>query len=388
MSIKDDFPIFKEYPNLVYLDNAATTQKPLLVIKALEEYYTKYNANVHRGLYPLSEKSTEIYEQSREIVAKFINAESNEIIFTSGTTDGLNAIASSLAFSGLLSDNPRILLSEAEHHSNILPWQRIPGVQLQYIEKLSKDDLHEFDIISLNLISNVTGEIRDIKELKSRFKSKYWVLDLAQAVGHIQIDVKNLDVDFVVFSGHKMYGPMGVGVLWARKNILETIEPFRVGGGMIREVNHNNATWSDIPNKFEAGTPDVAGVYALSKSIEYINKLSFERISNHEKELRTHLINELRQIPNINIYHPELQNPAVCVVSISIKNVHPHDLAQSLGEDNVCVRAGHHCTQILHREVLKIPASLRISCGIYNDTQDIDSFIKSLKKGISIYSIN
>lgn len=395
MSLKGEFPIFKNIPNLVFLDNASTTQKPLVVIEALSNFYSNLNSNVHRGLYPLSENATELYEESRKKIAKLINAEPQEIIFTSGTTEGVNAIATSLLNSGMISSKPRVLISEKEHHSNLIPWQMIPNVKLDYLEDLPNlDHLNltlpprqdSYDVIALNYVSNVTGEIKDINEIIKTNNSAFTVLDLAQAVGHIKVDVKKLGVDFAVFSSHKMYGPMGIGVIYAKKEHLKKMSPFKFGGGMIREVNKTNSTWADIPTKFEAGTPSVADAYALGIAADYISKIGFDKIESYEEELRQYLLRNLKEIKDIKIYHPNESKKAGAVISISFDKVHPHDIAQYLGNKNICVRAGHHCTQILHREVFKIPASLRISLAIYNTKEDIDKLIETLKEAIKIYS--
>ncbi len=393
MNFKEVFPIFKQYPNLVFVDNASTTQKPEVVINALTEFYTKYNANVHRGLYPLSEKATQLYEDARIKIAKFINADPEEIIFTSGTTDGVNAIAQSLYSSGIINSRPQILVSEKEHHSNLLPWQQIKDAKLIYLEDITYKNAskiippeYNFDVIALAHTSNVTGQINPIKEITNDKRSAFVVVDLAQAIAHTKIDVKDLNVDFAVFSGHKMYGPMGIGVIYAKKEILKNMEPFKVGGGMIREVTRTKSTWADIPSKFEAGTPNVSDAYALGVAVDYINSVGFDFIQAHEQELREYLVNKLKTIDNIKIYHPEISEKSGAVISISFENAHPHDIAQYLGEKDICVRAGHHCTQILHREVLKIPASLRISLAIYNTKEDIDKLIIGIKDALKIYS--
>jgi len=393
MNIKDQFPIFTEYPELIFLDNASTTQKPQKVIQSLSDFYTKYNANVHRGLYPISEKATELFEESRVKIAKFINAEPDEIIFTAGTTDGLNALADSLYRSKMISDKPKILISEAEHHSNILPWQRLPDVELEYLETLiegleglSIPSLrNDYDVISLSAISNVTGQLNPLVEIAGEKNSGYLVADLAQAVGHTRVDVKALGIDFAVFSGHKMYGPMGIGILWGKREHLQRMQPFRVGGGMIREVTRKGATWSESPNRFEAGTPSVADAYALGAAVDFINSIGFSKIEKHEESLRKYLFTNLKKVEAITIYHPDLNQKASGVVSLSFDKAHPHDIAQFLGDNNICTRAGHHCTQILHREVLHIPASLRISLAIYNSKEDIDKLIEKLKEGMQIY---
>jgi cysteine desulfurase / selenocysteine lyase len=389
MSYKSNFPIFLNHPDLVYLDNASTTQKPSLVIDSLVEFYSNFNANVHRGIYPLSEKATELYEAARKKVAALINAYPDEIIFTSGTTGGVNGIVQSLTSSSILTSNTRILLSDAEHHSNILPWQKVSGAKISFAKLqgnfVPKIPEEEYDIVSMSYISNVTGAILPVNEILNRQNRAIKIFDLAQAVGHMKVDIKELAADFAVFSGHKMFGPTGVGVLFIRRGLQPTLEPFNFGGGMIREVQKDSATWAEAPEKYEAGTPAIAEAFALGTAVDYINSIGFEKIRSHEGSLRKYLIQELQGVPNIEIYHPDLSIEASGVVSFCISGVHPHDIAQFLGEHNICVRAGHHCTQILHREVFEIPASVRVSLAIYNTEEDIENFIQNLKSALNIY---
>src|SRR5260221_10465013 len=400
MDVKSKFPIFRNNPGLIYLDSAATSQKPDSVLEALMNFYSTSNANVHRGLYPLSEKATELYEAARKTIAEFINAEPEEIIFTSGTTDSINAVAQMLSEAGLISKVPNILLSELEHHSNILPWQKLSG-QIDYIEIDDNYQLKEFnsdknyDVLSVASISNVTGTIINFKELKKNLKYKFSVIDAAQEVAHQKIDVKDLDVDFLAFSGHKMFGPTGIGILYAKKELLEKLNPFRVGGGMIREVNRNSATWAPLPEKFEAGTPPIAEAIALAEAVKFIIDIGFDAIQKHENELRLYVLEKLIEFDSITIFHPQKNIPlsrgvrgvvpASGVISFSINGVHPHDLAQYLGDSGICLRAGHHCTQILHSEFLEVPASLRVSLSVYNSTEDIDKMIEVLKEGIKVF---
>lgn len=392
-SIKSQFPIFSNNPGLVYLDSAATTQKPKKVINKLSEFYSKYNANVHRGLYPLSEKSTAMYEDARRTVAKFINADPEEIIFTSSATDGLNAIAAMLKNSGEIGSHPKIILSEIEHHSNILPWQALDPKSTEFLMMTSDFllgsaiETNKADILAITHASNVTGTILPIKDIvKQASDIGFVVLDASQSVAHMKVDVKELDIDFMVFSGHKLYGPNGIGVIYARKELLKDLNPFRVGGGMIKEVSRKSATWADLPEKFEAGTPPIADAIALAEAIEFVKEVGFEKIKSNEQELRIYLVNKLKEINGIRIYHPPLNVEALGIVSFTIDGVHPHDLAQFLGDRKICVRAGHHCTQILHREVLNIPASLRISIGVYNTKSDIDKLIDGLKAGVKYFN--
>lgn len=391
-SIKNDFPIFKNNRGLVYLDNASSTQKPKKVIDAITNFYSKDYANVHRGLYPLSEKATDQYENARRIVAEFINAEPEEIIFVQNATDGINSIANILEYSGMLPKKPKIILSELEHHSNIIPWQRLNPSVIEYLMLRTDFQLNdtkklEGDILAITHASNVTGTIIPIEDIilnseKIRFK----ILDASQTIGHKKFNVKKLGFDFVVFSSHKVYGPTGVGVIYGRKDLLNEMEPFRVGGGMIRQVRKESSTWGEIPEKFEAGTPSIADAIGLGTALKYLENVGFEKIENEEKILKNYLLDLLKEIPRLKIYHNEKDPNSIGIISFTIDGIHPHDLAYFLGVNKICVRAGHHCTQILHREILQIPASLRVSLGIYNERKDIDLLIENLKRGIKKYS--
>ncbi|CAG1021425.1 cysteine desulfurase / selenocysteine lyase [Patescibacteria group bacterium] len=382
--IKKEFPIFENNSGLVFLDNASTTQKPKQVIDKLIEVYTHYNSNVHRGLYPIAEKTSLEYENARQKIATFINANPKEITFTSGTTDSTNLIAESLARSGIIPAEPKVLTTEQEHHANFLPWQRITKGKLDY----NYNPNTQYDVVVYTIISNVTGTYTDIKELKKQpnLKNAIFIADAAQAVAHKKLDVKDMDTDFLVFSGHKMFGPTGIGVLYGKQELLEKMEPFKVGGGMISEVTKESATWAELPEKFEAGTPPIADAIALGAAINFINSIGFDEIEKHEQNLRKYLVNKLKQIPQIKIFHPKLNEYAAGVVSFVSLNVHAHDIAQFLGDFNICVRAGHHCTQILHKEVFQVPASVRISLSVYNTEEDINQLIESLKKAIEYFS--
>jgi len=388
--LKKHFPIFSKIPELVFLDNASTTQKPQIVLDKLIEVYTQYNSNVHRGLYPIAEKVNMEFDLAREKIAKFINADKDEILFTSGTTDGTNFIAQSLLSSGIISTESKILTTEMEHHANFLPLQRVTKGKLDYA-KLHMGELEfnkdtKYDIVAYSIFSNVTGAYTDIKNLKKDIlKDSIFIADAAQAVAHSKIDVKEMDVDFLVFSGHKMFGPTGIGVLYGKKSLLEKMEPFKVGGGMIAEVNKSFSTWAKAPDKFEAGTPPIADAIALGVAVDFINSLGFELIEEIEDGLRKYTFSRLSEISGIKIYH-NIDKFSGAVISFTVDGIHPHDIAQFLGESNICIRAGHHCTQILHKEVFQIPASVRISLSIYNSKEDIDKTIDELKKCIGFYS--
>ncbi len=394
-NIKKDFPFFKYNKDLIYFDNAATTHKPVQVLNSLNEFYSKYNSNVHRGLYPLSIKATELYEEARKIIAKFINAEPEEIIFTASATDSVNQLAQMLQV-----DTNLILLTELEHHSNLVPWQQSINDGIAYLpvnndfgvefnkSKITDNwilnAINAYNIFSFGYVSNVTGSITNAKKVISEYKKKnsYTVIDAAQAVGRVNIDVKDLDVDFLYFSGHKMFGPTGIGILYGKKEILNELTPHKTGGGMIRQVKKETSTWADLPDKFEAGTPNVADAIGLACAANYIDQLGIDNIIEYENSLRVHLYNSLKEIDEVKIYHPLLDNNAAPIVSFSVDGVHPHDIAEFLGQKNICVRAGHHCTQVLHRDVLQIPASVRASLSIYNNIAEINELVKVLKQAI------
>jgi cysteine desulfurase/selenocysteine lyase len=391
MDIKNQFPIFKTKPNLVYLDNAATTQKPEVVLNQIQQYYENRNANVHRGLYPLAEESTETYESSRLSVAKFLNVSKEEIIFTSGTTEGINLISDSLLRSNLVSSTDICVATELEHHSNLLPWRRIFN-EITYLEvdtngELKGDYLARLKelnpkVIAISHASNVTGVVHPIKAIREACPNAIIVLDIAQSIAHMKVDLKDLGVDAAAFSGHKLYGPMGIGALYVKKELLDRLEPFKVGGGMIREVKKDIITWEEGPAKFEAGTPNVEGAAGLAAAIKFVEDTGFEMISEIENELKFDLLLELRSIEGIQVFHSE---DGIGVVSFYHNKVHPHDIAQYLGDNGICVRAGHHCTQMLHRDVFQVPATVRVSLGVYNSSQDIIRFAEVLHQAITFF---
>lgn len=383
--MKKDFLIFKRNKKLVYLDSAATTQKPESVINTISDYYKSYNSNVHRGMYPISEKATDNLEKVREKVARFINASPSEIVFTYGTTDSFNFIASVLESSGVISGSTKILLTISEHHANILPWQRI-SQKLTYLGLNKNFELKEssdyYDIFSYTLASNVTGVINSNPNINAKIK----IIDAAQAIAHIPVDVKKLQCDFLAFSGHKAFSPSGTGVLYINSKWLDRLAPYRLGGGIVTKVTRDKAELISYPHKFEAGTPNIEGIIGLGAGIDYITKISLVKIEEYETKLRSYLIEKLSAIKNITIFSPkDSKTKAIGVVSFSIDKIHPHDIAQVLGNHNICVRAGHHCAQLLHREVFKVPATVRVSLSIYNSFKDIDIFIDVLKKAIDIY---
>ena len=397
-NIKNDFPIFKsKEKNFIYLDSASTSQKPQSVIDSVSSYYDSYSANIHRALYEIGEKATDKYESVREKVRKFMNVpDSHSIIFSSGTTESINLIAYAWGTKNLNNDD-HILITEMEHHSNLIPWQLLSSrsnASLNYIllnndgtlelESLEKKILSKTKIISVSHQSNVFGTINPINKIIDEAKKvgAITVIDGAQAVPHMKVDIENLGCDFYAFSGHKMLGPTGVGVLIGRKTILEKMDPFMGGGEMINTVTMEKSTWNDVPWKFEAGTPNIAQVIGLGAAIDYIEKIGIENIHQHEQALLKYGLDILSQNKNIVLYgNPEIRG---AVIPFNVKNVHPHDLAKFLDTDGICIRAGHHCTQpIMNR--LGINATARASFYIYNTKNDIEKLGDSIKKTADIF---
>ena len=386
--IKNDFPIFTD-SDLVYLDNAATSQKPQSVLDAVYSMYKEANANVHRALYSLGSEATERFENSRKKVANFIGADSKEIIFTSGTTESINLLARSLG--NTLKPGDEILISEMEHHSNIVPWQMAAqrtGATLKY---LSITDTGELDltnpenyftsntkIVSLTHMSNVLGTINPIKYLAklAHDVGAILIVDGAQGASHIPVNIKELDCDFYAFSGHKMLGPTGIGVLWGKTELLEEMEPFMGGGEMINTVTMESSTWNDIPYKFEAGTPNFAQAVGLGAAIDYLENIGMNKIANHENTLTQYALEKLNQMDGIRIHGSAKDRGGV--ISFNVDGIHPHDLAQFLNEDNIAIRVGHHCAQPLLKK-LGETATARMSFYIYNDESDVDKFCTSLE---------
>ncbi len=397
-NIKNDFPIFKsKEKNFIYLDSASTSQKPQSVIDSVSSYYDSYSANIHRALYEIGEKATDKYESVREKVRQFMNVpDSHNIIFSSGTTESINLIAYAWGTKNLKNDD-HILITEMEHHSNLIPWQLLSSrsnASLDYIllnndgtlelESLEKKILSKTKIISVSHQSNVFGTINPINKIIDEAKKvgAITVIDGAQAVPHMKVDIENLGCDFYAFSGHKMLGPTGVGVLIGRKTILEKMDPFMGGGEMINTVTMEKSTWNDVPWKFEAGTPNIAQVIGLGAAIDYIEKIGIENIHQHEQALLKYGLDILSQNENIVLYgNPEIRG---AVIPFNVKNVHPHDLAKFLDTDGICIRAGHHCTQpIMNR--LGINATARASFYIYNTKNDIEKLAESIKKTADIF---
>ncbi len=394
---EQDFPILKEKSNgkrLVYLDNAATSHKPSQVIAAEKEFYEKYNSNVHRSLHNLSAKATEKYEDARKTVAKFINAEENQIVFTRGTTESLNAVAFGLKN---IKKGDEIVLSIMEHHSNIVPWQQIAqktGAILKFIPITSEFRLdmdaakklitNKTKIVALTHVSNVLGTINPIKEITkfAHEKGTIVVIDAAQSIAFTKVDVKDLDVDFLVFSSHKMFGPTGVGVLYGKK--LEILDPFTFGGEMIEEVTKEKSTWKEIPHRFEAGTPNIAGVIGLAAAIDYIQSIGLDKIKKHEEELINYTLERIKSLKNVKIIGPTKDRAAI--LSFHIEGMHPHDVSEILNRDNIAIRGGHHCAMPLMKE-LKLPGCSRASFSFYNTKADVDAFIESLQKAMKVFKL-
>ena len=389
--LKKDFPIFEYNKSLIYLDNAATSQKPKQVINFVKDFYEKGYANIHRGVYRLSEKATELYMQSKKIIADFINAEPEEIIYTRNTTESINLLSYTLP-SIIKKGKNEIVLTEMEHHSNLIPWQQLAKrnkMKLKFIKLIGYElDLGDAEkkitkktaIISLTHVSNSLGTINPIKEIIKLGKNKgaITVIDAAQSAPHMKVDVKNLDCDFLAFSGHKTLGPTGIGVLYGRKELLEKLHPFNFGGEMIKRVTYKNASWADIPLKFEAGTPNITGAIGLGKAIRYIEKIGMGNINNWEKRLTNYALNKLKNVEGIKIYNLG-ERKSSAIISFNLPGIHPHDVASLLDSYGITIRAGHHCNMPLMK-ILGVSGTCRISFSIYNTFEDVDRLVFALKK--------
>ena len=399
--VREDFPILKMQVNnkpLVYFDNGATSQKPKQVIDAIAKYYYEENSNIHRGVHTLSQRATIHYELARETVQKHINASSvNEIIFTRGATESINLVAH--CFGKLfITKGDEIIVSEMEHHSNILPWQVLceeKGATLKVIpvnengelilEEYKKLLSDKTKLVAVTHVSNTLGVINDVKEIIAIAKQKNIpvLLDGAQAIPHMAVDVQNLDCDFYCFSGHKIYAPTGIGVLYAKAKWIEKFEPYQVGGGTIKTVSFDKTVYADGPLKFEAGTPNIEGVIGLATALNYINEIGLDTISAYEDELMQYATQKLRQIKDVKIYG-DVQNKAA-VISFNINDIHPFDVGTILDKQGVAVRTGHHCTQPLMQH-FNIPGTIRASFSFYNTKAEIHVFISALEKAIKMLS--
>ncbi|MDP2667968.1 MAG: cysteine desulfurase, partial [Nitrosopumilaceae archaeon] len=402
--IRKDFPILqrkvRDNKTLVYLDNASTSQKPIQVIDAINDYYKNQNANIHRAVYALAEEATEAYENTRTKIAKFLNIQKREeIIFVRGTTEAINLVAYSWGRQNV-NKGDIIVTTEYEHHSNIVPWQILTkerGAKLEYIGiddngELILDQLDSYlatgkvKLVTFSQMSNVLGTITNTDEIIKRCKKAgvKTLIDGAQSVPHMKVDLSKLGCDFFAFSAHKMLGPTGVGVLWVRKEVLETMQPFHGGGDMIREVHKYETTWNDLPYKFEAGTPNIADVIGFSAAIDYLNKIGMDNIRNHEIELTKYALDKMSKVKGITIYGPKDIAKRGGVISFNFHDVHPHDVATIIDKDGVAVRSGHHCAQVL-MERLDVAATNRASFYVYNTKQEIDVLIGSLNKVAEVF---
>lgn len=393
---REDFPILKrkiKNNDLIFFDNGATTQKPIQVIDAISDYYKIYNSNIHRSVYTLGDESEKIYEESKHLVKEFINANSHEeIIYTSGTTESMNFIARIIEQD--VEDGDEIILTYMEHHANLIPWQQLAirkNLTLRFLDldelgRININQLKELindktKIVSICHASNVLGNINPVYEIGSLLKDKdiYFVVDAAQSVPHMKIDVEKINCDFLAFSAHKMCGPTGIGVLYGKKNLLEKFDPVEFGGGMIGVVEEKSSTWAILPDKFEAGTPLLAEAAGLGATIKYLEDIGLENIESYTKELTKYLYDELSKISNIKIYGTNEISDRVSLVSFNLEGVHPHDLTSFLDEKGICIRAGHQCTQPLLGK-LGAYSVARASLYFYNTKEEIDFFIQVLKE--------
>ncbi|WP_455717389.1 aminotransferase class V-fold PLP-dependent enzyme [Anaerosporobacter sp.] len=396
--IRKDFPLIQN-GEIAYLDSGATTQKPNQVIDAVEEFYKKYNANPHRGAYSLSVEATRLYEETREKIARFINASKpEEIIFSKNATESLNLLAYSYGVENLKKDD-EVVISIMEHHSNLVPWQKVTKqtdskLKYMYINEqfeLTKEEIEskitdKTKIVGITHISNVLGTINPVKEIieYAHKKGAIVIVDASQSIPHMKIDVKDLDADFLVFSGHKMLAPLGVGVLYGKKEILDKMTPFLMGGDMIEYVYEQETTFAPLPNKFEAGTQNVEGVVGLGAAIDYIEKLGYDKIQEIDKELTDYAIHKLSNLDYVNLYVTSNRKNHSSVISFNMKGVHPHDVASILDSHKVAVRSGNHCAQPLMR-YLETDSTCRASLYFYNTKEDIDRLVQAIEKTYKMF---
>ena len=399
--IKDDFPILSQQINdkpLIYLDNASTTQKPSSVIKKIEDYYKNTNSNIHRGVHYLSQKSTEEYENSRIKIHEFIGSKSSkEIVFVKGTTEAINLVANSYV-KPLLSKGDNVIISQMEHHANIVPWQMIAKEKQSEIRiipmnkkgELILDKLDELidkntKFISVNHVSNTLGTINPVEKLIdiAHENNIQIMIDGAQAVQHMEVNVKEMNTDFYCFSGHKMYGPTGIGILYGKQEILENMQPYQGGGDMIKSVTFEKTIYNDVPNRFEAGTPNIAGAIGLGKAIDFIEGITIEKIEQREMKLLNYATEMISSIDNVRIIGNS-DNKA-SVISFIIDKIHPHDIGTIMDKLGIAIRAGHHCTQPI-MDFYEIPATARASFAIYNTKEDIDKLVEAIEKTKDVFS--
>lgn len=397
-NLKKDFPIF-ENKDITYLDSGATTQKPTSVLEAIEKFYKNENANPHRGAYGLSIEATEIYENTRDKIAKFINAKHREeIIFSKNASESLNLIAYSYGLDNLKKDD-EIVLSIMEHHSNLVPWQMVAKkteskLNYMYINdnfEISDEEIEtkitdKTKIVGITHVSNVLGTINNIEKIikYAHKKGAIIVVDGSQSIPHMEIDVQKLDADFFVFSGHKMLAPLGIGILYGKKEILNKMNPFLMGGDMIEYVYEQETTFAPLPNKFEAGTQNVEGVIGLGAAIDYIRNIGYNKIQEIEKEVTSYARQELSKLEYLTLYLTPNEEKHSSVISFNIKGVHPHDVASILDSENVCVRSGNHCAQPLLRS-MGIDSTCRASFYIYNTKEDVDKLVIALNKAYNVF---
>jgi cysteine desulfurase/selenocysteine lyase len=411
--IRKDFPILSRDIRgkpLIYFDNAATSQKPRQVIDAISDYYSQHNANVHRGVHKLSEEATQKYEAARKKTADFVNAgDTRQIVFTRNATEAINIVAYSWGQANIKKGD-EILLTQMEHHANLVPWQQLAkktGAKLKFIQingkgELSVDEIKDLitsktKLVAFTHVSNVLGAINPVRRIveiaRKQNPNIKILIDGAQAVPHIPVSIQNIGPDFYVFTGHKMLGPTGIGVLFAKKEILEETDPFLTGGDMILEVDWEKSSWNYVPWKFEAGTPNVAGAIGLGAAIDYLANFGMKNVREHEKELTNYALEQLSTIKNLVIYGPQDIERRTGVISFNVINdrgrvaIHPHDLASILDEQGIATRSGHHCAQPLMK-VLEIPAAARISFHIYNTKEEIDALIPALEKAKRVFKVN
>lgn len=393
--IRSEFPILKSQVNgypLIYLDNAATAQKPEQVLRAIDEYYAKYNANVHRGIHTLSQEATQMMEDSRAKIQKFINAKhAHEVIFTKGTTEGINLVA--YLMREILKPGDEVLITEMEHHSNIVPWQiacERTGATLKYIPMsengtLEMDKLDELltdktKLVAVAHISNALGVINPVEEIiqKAHKAGALVLVDAAQSVPHTKTDVQKLDCDFLVFSGHKMFGPTGVGILYGKEEVLNELPPFHGGGEMIKDVFMDHSTYAPLPFKYEAGTPSIAANIVLGDAVDYINSIGIENIHNHENELLKYATDQLSELDEVTIYAKDAPRSGVVSFNLDLPGVHPSDVGMILDKKGIAVRTGHHCTQPIMRH-FDIKGTVRASFAVFNTREEIDRLTEGVK---------
>jgi len=404
--IRKDFPILQRKvrndKNLVYLDNAATTQKPIQVINAITDFYTNHNSNIHRAVHALAEEATEAYEMTRDKIAKFLNIKDRqEIVFVRGTTEAINLVAYAWGRQNIR-EGDIIVTTEYEHHSNIVPWQLLTQEKKAKLEYIAIDDngeliLDQLDqylatgkvkLVAVSQMSNVLGTITDVATIVSKCKKAgvRVLIDGAQSVPHMKVDLDAMGCDFFAFSGHKMLGPTGVGVLWAKKELLEQMAPFHGGGDMIREVHKYETTWNDLPYKFEAGTPNIADVIGFAAAIDYLNNIGMDYVRAHEVEITKYALDKLSKINGIKLYGTSDMSKRGGVISFNFADIHPHDLATIIDEDGIAIRSGHHCAQVL-MEKLDIAATSRASFYIYNTKEEVDVLINSLSRAARLFKL-